>query len=185
MSNSGFRPSGSQSLGNKDILLPYAVTSLDLRGIRKKYKIPPEIQTLLPPPRAIADTIVDGFCYIYEICLESCEVRFPIHPILFDFVEALGLTLPQMCPNFVRKVLSLIVVVQEQKVELTLMDLVRLCIVKVNSKHDPKCFYLSKAAGKGVISGIPSKDKYWGRRYFYFAINEHFLGNRAPSFSPK
>ena len=84
-------------------------------------------------------------------------------PILFDFIKALGLTLPQICPNFVKMVLGLLVMAQEQKVVLTLMDLVCLCAVKANSKHDPKCFYLSKTAGRGVISGIPSKDKYWGR----------------------
>ena len=90
-----------------------------------------------------------------------------------------------MCPNFVRMVLCLIVVAQEQKVELTLMDLVCLCVVNANSKHDPKCFYLSKAAGKGAISDLPSKDRYRGRRYFYFAVNEHSLGSRARSFSSK
>ena len=64
--------------------------------------------------------------------LESCGLRFPIYSLLFDFVEALGLTLPQMCPNFVRMVLGLLVVAHEQKVDLALMDLVRLCVVKVN-----------------------------------------------------
>lgn len=72
---------------------------------------------------------------------------------MFDLVEALWLTRPQICPNFVWMALGLIVVAKEQKFELILMDLVRLCVVKANSKHDPKCFYLSKAVGMGVISG--------------------------------
>ena len=185
MSSSKLRPSGSQPLGTEDIILPSAMTSADLRGIREKYQIPPEIKILLPPPRATADTVVEGFCCIYEIWLEKYGLRFPIHPLMFDFVQTLGLTLPQMCPNFVRMVMGLIVVAHEEKVELTLMDLVRLCVVKANSKHDMKCFYLSRAAGKGVISGLPSKDKFWGRRYFYFAVNEHSLGDRARSFSSK
>ena len=62
MLDSGVRLSGSQPLGNEDILLPFAVTSVDLKGIREKYQIPQEIKIL--------------------------------HPLLFDFVQALGLTLP-------------------------------------------------------------------------------------------
>ena len=110
MSNSGVHPPGYNFLMNEDILMSSAITSSYLRGIREKYQIPPEIQTLLPPPESTADTIVDGFCCIYEIWLESCGLRFPIHPLLFDFVEALGLTLPHMCSNFVGMVLGLIVV---------------------------------------------------------------------------
>ena len=67
MSSSGLRLSGSQPLGNEDILLPSAVTSTDLRGICEKYKIPPEIKILLPPPGATADTVVEGFWCVYEI----------------------------------------------------------------------------------------------------------------------
>ena len=115
MSSSGLRPSGSQPLGNEDILLPSAVTSVDLMGIREKYQIPPEIKILLPPPGATTGTVVEGFCCIYKIWLEKCGLRFPIHPLLFDFVQTLGLTLPQMCPNFVRMVMGLIVVAHEEK----------------------------------------------------------------------
>ena len=154
---------GPHPLGNEDILMPSAVRSSDLSSIRHKYQIAPEIRLLTPPPLATADTLVEGYCCIYEVWLESCGLRFPIHPLLFDFVEALGLTLPQMCPNFVRMVMGLLVVAHEQKVDLALTDLVRLCVVKANSKHDPKCFYLSKAAGRGVISGLHSKDKNCGR----------------------
>ena len=96
----------------------------------------------------MAKTILDDRCCIYEVWLDQCGLRFPILALLFDYVEALGLTLPQICPNFVRMVLGLMVVAHEQGVDLDVIDLVRLCVVKMNSKHDPKCFYLSKAAGK-------------------------------------
>ena len=90
-----------------------------------------------------------------------------------------------MCPNFVQMVLGLMVVAHEQSVDLDVIDLVCLCVVKTNLKHDLKCFYLSKAAGNGVISALPSKDKYRGRRYFYFIANEHSLGDRPPRFKSK
>ena len=44
MSDSGVHLSGSQPLGNEDILLPSAVTYVDLRGINEKYQIPQEIK---------------------------------------------------------------------------------------------------------------------------------------------
>ena len=147
MSGSEIPQPGPNTLGNEDILMPLAVRSSDLSSIRRKYQVAPEIGFLLPPPLATADTLVEGYCCMYEVWLESCELRFQIHPLLFDFVEALGLTLPQMCPNFVRMVMGLLVVSHEQKVDLALTDLVRLCVVKANSKHDPQVFLSFEGRG--------------------------------------
>ena len=83
--------------------MPSVINFIELRAIRDKYQIVPEIPILLPPPRATADAIIDGFCCVYEIWLEKYELMFPIHPLLLYFVEALGLTLPQSLPNFVSR----------------------------------------------------------------------------------
>ena len=90
MSGSGIQQPGPNPLGNEDILMPSAVKSLDISRIRHKYQVAPEIGLLLLPPLATADTLVEGYCCMYEVWLESCGLRFPIHPLLFDFVEALG-----------------------------------------------------------------------------------------------
>ena len=90
MSGSGIPQSGPNPLGNEDILMPSAVRSLDLSRIRRKYEVAPKIGLLLPPPLATADTLVEGYYCMYEVRLESCGLRFPIHPLLFDLVEALG-----------------------------------------------------------------------------------------------
>ena len=63
---------GPNPLGNEDILMPSAVRSSDLSRIRHKYQIAPEIGLLLPPPLASADTLVEGYCCMYEVWLESC-----------------------------------------------------------------------------------------------------------------
>ena len=87
---------------------------------------------------------------------------FPDPDTSFLLCRDLGTDPPQMCPM----VLGLMVVAHKQGVDLDVIDLARLCVVKTNSKHDPKCFYHSKATGKGVISAIPSKDKYYGAMIF-------------------
>lgn len=80
-------------------------------------------------------------------------------------------------------VIGIITLAREHEVDLTVMDLLRLCMVKVNSKHDPQCFYLSNSSGKlRVILKIPGKDTPWGMSYFYYYVNQHFLGVYANLF---
>ena len=68
MSGSGIQQPEPNHLGNEDILMPSAVKSSDLSRIRHKYQVAPEIGLLLPPHLATADTLVEGYCCMYEVC---------------------------------------------------------------------------------------------------------------------
>ena len=81
---------------------------------------------------------------------------FLIPHLLLEYLMILKLIIPQMCPNFVRMVNGLITLSREQR--FIVMDLLRLCVLKANLKHDHQCFYLSKSPGKEVIEKIPGKD---------------------------
>ena len=78
-----------------------------------------------------------------------------------------------MCPNFLRAVFGLMTLDKEEMVNLAVIDLARLGYVKRNSKQSPSTFYLTKAPGRSVVKDLPGKDTHWGRRYFYFEVNEH------------
>lgn len=141
-----------------------------------------EIYLITPHARAMPDTVVNKFCCVYVILFEKCGLRFPIPSLLLEYLKNLKINIPQMCPNLIQMVISLVNLSIEVGVTLTVTNLLHLYVVKMNSKRDPRCFYLSKSPNKGVIQNIPRKDTDWGMRYLYFSFNEHSLGVHASSF---
>lgn len=123
-------------IGSEDILAPSLVNSTDINLIRKKYNIPGEVHHVLPPSGDTANSVVEGYCCMYEMWLEECGLRFSIHPLLLDFLEALEMAIPQICLKFVRMIHGFIFLVEENVVHLTVNDILRLTVVKA----DAKCF---------------------------------------------
>lgn len=162
---------------SKDLRGPTTVSEDELVDFFDEFDIPQNVALALPSPEFTASDTSAGYCCVYEIFFRDCGLRFPVDPLLLEYLEALKISIPQMCPNFLRKISGLITLAKENEVELTVADLVRLGHIKRNSKLTPVTFYLANAAGRGVLEGLPEKDTHWGRRRFFFEINEHSVGS--------
>ncbi|KAF2566394.1 hypothetical protein F2Q68_00027895 [Brassica cretica] len=87
-------------------------------------------------------------------------------PIL-DVLAELGLLLTQMCPNFLRLLLVLLVKAHGEGLLFGLDELRHLCLMKQNNQN-PGTFLLSPRPGRQIIQNIPYRDQNWREEYFFF-----------------
>jgi len=142
----------------------------DLAVIGERYNFPDGLR--LKVGGQFADRVILGYVYAYRVFFEECGLCFPIHRLLIEFCDRLGLQFPQMCSNIVRQVMALFLLSREVEVSWDVNDLGRLLVVKRNSKHHPMCFYLANRPRQGIVTDLPGKDKNWGSKYFYFEISD-------------
>ncbi|XP_023644215.1 uncharacterized protein At3g60930, chloroplastic-like [Capsella rubella] len=113
-----------------------------------------------PPP---------GYCCAYEIFFSKCGLYFPLPELLVKAMFALGVALPQLCPNFVRTLLCLQTLAEEHGYLITFQDILHLYTIK--SGRTRGTFYLSPLAGLRVFDDFPGKDEQYRSGYFFFPIN--------------
>ena len=126
---------------NSELSLPSSLTKRDLVGMGDRYNFPDGMRVKVGGQSA--DRIIPGYVCAYKVFFEECGLRFPIFRLLNEFCDRLGLQFAQMCPNFVRQVMALLLLSKEAGISLDVNDLGRLLVAKRNSKHHPVCFYLA------------------------------------------
>ena len=87
------------------------------------------------------------------------RTAFPYPRLLIEFCDRLGLQFAEMCPNFVRQVMALLLLSREVGISLDVNDLGRLLVAKRNSKNHPMCFYLANRPRQGIVTDLLGKDK--------------------------
>ncbi|XP_023638879.1 uncharacterized protein At3g60930, chloroplastic-like [Capsella rubella] len=126
-----------------------------------------------PPP---------GYCCAYEIFFSKCGLYFPLPELLVKAMFALGVALPQLCPNFVRTLLCLQTLAEEHGYLITFQDILHLYTIK--SGRTRGTFYLSPLAGLRVFDDFPGKDEQYRGGYFFFPINRDTFGDLQELFFP-
>ncbi|KAF2598043.1 hypothetical protein F2Q68_00010090 [Brassica cretica] len=114
-----------------------------------------------------------------HVCFARCATQghitygllFPIPEPILNILVELGLSLTQMCPNFLRHLLALLV-----KAHLVLM--------KRNSQN-PGTFLMSPRPGRQIIQGVPYRDQDWREEFFVFKIDEASVGSSDFSRLPR
>ena len=155
---------------NSELSVPSTLTKHDLADMGERYNFPDGLRVKVGGQSA--DRIIPGYVCAYQVFFEECGLRFPIPRLLIEFCDRLGLQFAQLCPNFVRQVMALLLLSKEAGISLDVNDLGRLVVAKRNSKHHPMCFYLANRPRQGIVTDLPGKDKNWGSKYFYFEISD-------------
>ena len=113
----------SNELSSSSIL-----TADDLIEIGHRYNFPSGLRLQLGGQSA--DRISPGYICVYRVFFEECELRFSVPSLLIDFCDRLGIQFAQICPNFVRQVMALLLVSKETEVHLFINDIGRLLVAK-------------------------------------------------------
>ncbi|KAL9285768.1 hypothetical protein AtEden1_Chr4g0277861 [Arabidopsis thaliana] len=93
-----------------------------------------------------------------------------------------GIALPQLCPNIIRTILSLLTLAEEDGFLLSLPDLLQLYAVKKGRTSGTGTFFLSPRKGFRVFEDFSEKDENWRKSFFFFLVNELTFGNKTDLF---
>ncbi|KAG2247586.1 hypothetical protein Bca52824_087214 [Brassica carinata] len=145
-----------------------------------------ELYTVLGVHRAVVfdlastsespEAVRDGYCGAYLSFFETCGLFFPIPEAIFNILEELGLSLTQMCPNFLRHLLELLVKAREEGLLFGLDELRHLVLMKRNNQN-PWTFLMSPRPSHQIIQGVPYRDQNWREEFFVFKIDEASVGS--------
>ncbi|XP_023636054.1 meiosis-specific protein ASY2-like [Capsella rubella] len=126
---------------------------------------------------------MEGYCCAYEVMFSNCGLYLPLPELLVNAMYVLGVSLPQLCPNFIRTILCLQTLAEEHVYLLTFQDVLHLYTIK--GGRTKGTFYLSPLAGFRVLDDLPEKDDNWRSGYFYFPVDSFTFGELADLFIPK
>ncbi|XP_020877121.1 uncharacterized protein LOC110227376 [Arabidopsis lyrata subsp. lyrata] len=101
-------------------------TSASLGALRRLCNIPQEIEFSLPRPNESPEVVREGYCCAYEVYFKCCGLFFPVPEVLILYLLHLGIAFPQMAPNFLRYVLSILTVSAEAGFSLSTSELLGL-----------------------------------------------------------
>lgn len=105
-------------------------------------------------------TFRGGYYGAYLSFFESCSLSFLIPEPILEILAELGLSFTQMCPNFLRHLLALLVGAREEGLSFGQDEFSHLCLMKQN-KQSPGNFLVSPRPGRQIIEGIPYHDEKW------------------------
>ncbi|XP_023633342.1 uncharacterized protein At3g60930, chloroplastic-like [Capsella rubella] len=182
-------PPKQSSLPTEDIIPgqfgphpPSMIKKDDLIGVRFLCGLPSETKILAPTREQSPEDPPEGYCCAYEIMFSNCGLYFPLPELLVKAMYALGVALPQLCPNFIRTVLSLQTLAEEHGYLLTFQDILHLYTIKGGRTRGT--FYLSPLAGLRVLEDLPEKDEDWRSGYF-FPVDSSTFCELTDLFVPK
>ncbi|KAF2583452.1 hypothetical protein F2Q68_00004974 [Brassica cretica] len=100
------------------------------------------------------EAVRDGYGGAYLSFFETCGHFFLIPKPVLNILAELGLLLTQMCPNFLRHLLVLLVKAREEVLLFGLDKLRHLVLMKQNNQN-PGTFLMSPHPGRQIIHGVP------------------------------
>ena len=121
------------------------------------------------------EAVCDGYGGVYLTFFETCGLSFPILGPILSILAELGLSLTQMCPNFLRHLLALLVRAREKGLLFGLDALCHLVLMKRNNQN-PGTFLMCPRQGRHIIQGIPYRDQNWREEFFVLKIDEASVG---------
>ena len=122
------------------------------------------------------EAVRDGYGGAYLSFFETCGLFFPIPEPVLNILAELGLSLTQMCPNFLKHLLALLVKAREDGLLFGLDKLRHLVLMKRNNPN-AGTFLMSPRPGRQIVQGIPYRDQNWRQEVFLFKIYEAFVGS--------
>lgn len=96
------------------------------------------------------EAFCDGYSGAYISFFETCGLFFPIPEPILNILEELGLSLTQLCPNFLRHLLAVLVKAREEGLLFGLDELRHLVLMKRNNQN-PWTFLLSPSPSRQII----------------------------------
>ncbi|AEE82355.1 hypothetical protein [Arabidopsis thaliana] len=155
-------------------------TSRRLSLLKGAHGIPGRINLISPEATDSPETPSPGHACAFEIFFSECGLYFPLPDILIDFMHEFGIALPQLCPNVIRTILSLLTLAEEDNFLLSLPDLLQLYAIKKGRTQGT--FFLSPRKGFRVFEDFPEKDEQWRKSFFFFRVNELTFGEKTGLF---
>ena len=122
------------------------------------------------------EAVHDGYGGAYLTFLETCGLTFPIPEPILSILAEWGLSLTQMCSNFLRHLLALLVRAGEEDLSFGLYELRHLVLMKQNNQNSG-IFIMSPHPGRHIIHGIPYRDQDWREEFFVFKIDDASVGS--------
>ena len=99
------------------------------------------------------EAVRDGYGGAYLSFFETCGLFFLIPEPVLNILAELGLSLTQMCPNFLRHLLVLLVKSHEEGLLFGFDELRHLVLMKQNNQN-PGTFLMSPRPGRQIIHGV-------------------------------
>lgn len=129
----------------------------DLVEVKGRCSIKQDIEIISPRIIESPEDAHAGFSCAYEIFFSECGLFFSLPELLIALLWKLKISLPQLCPNFIRIVLCLQTLAEKHGFILTLADLLHLSAVKKGRSRGT--FYLRPRKGLRVFEDFPDKDE--------------------------
>ena len=169
--------SGSKSLAarptranDKFGLHPQSIITEDdhLQTLKTLCGVPPEVEFSLPTPEESPESGRPRWFCIFSVYLTGCGWFFPIPEILLLYLRSLGLAFPQMTPNMLRIILSVLVVATEAKYAMSVGDLFELFSVRLSKRSGLGLYACYPHFDRALVTGFADKDEHW--RHFWFFV---------------
>ncbi|KAG2247570.1 hypothetical protein Bca52824_087198 [Brassica carinata] len=122
------------------------------------------------------EAVRDGYGGAYLSFFETCSLLFPIPEPVLNILAELGLSLTQMCPNFLRHLLAHLVKDREEGLLFGFDELRHLVLMRRNNQN-PGTFLMSPRPGRQIIQSVPYRDQNWREEFFVFKIDEASVGS--------
>ncbi|KAF8095414.1 hypothetical protein N665_0333s0007 [Sinapis alba] len=139
----------------KSISFPLMVTKkLHIDDLYEKYKVDRTFKLDLAATFETLENVREGLCGAYLSFFIDYGLSFLIPEPVLDILVELDLSFTQMCPNFLRHLLVILVKAREERLLFGLEELRHLCLMK-RSKQSLGIFLMSPHPGRQIIEGIP------------------------------
>ncbi|KAF8048149.1 hypothetical protein N665_2639s0001 [Sinapis alba] len=111
-----------------------------------------------------------GYACVYESWFTSCSLWWPLPEFLTTYCHRRRIALGQYTANGIRILITLTVLAAELGISMSVRLFEELTTPSITAKTG---FFYGKMVPKyNVITGKPSKVKFWNRAYFYVKIND-------------
>lgn len=135
-------------------------TADDLEDLHQVYGVDRSVVLDLASASETPETVRRGYCGVYLPFFQSCGLSFRILEPVLEILAELGLSFTQICPKFLRHLVSLLVRAREEGLWFGLGEFWHLVLVKRNQQN-PGTFLVSPCPGRHVIEDVPYRDEKW------------------------
>ncbi|KAF8085649.1 hypothetical protein N665_0654s0002 [Sinapis alba] len=150
--------------------LPTKSTFKSVRRLILQTDPPAGFSFLIPAIHQRQWTPPAGYACVYESWFLNCSLWWPLPEFLITYCSRRKIALGQYTANGIRILVTLTVLSAELGIKMSAPLLEELTTPSITMKTG---FFYGKMVSKyNVITGKPTKVKFWNHRYFYIKINE-------------
>lgn len=145
---------------------PSILTQDDINFLRKKHKIPDNIQMRLPQGEERADWMIPGWSTVYLLPFDY-GFKLPVSGLLKSFCEYQQINPSQLGPATIRKILGTEKLTQMYNLKWDPIDFFQFYTFKPIVKDHGRFLFATNQNSAEIITNASFQDKNWMDKYFF------------------